>query len=235
MEELKIVFKLAATYFYKKYREEGGNQERLAEKLGVSQSYISSIMSGSKSASLELQSRIATVLSGKLYEDFLAIGRRIKNGLEPELIEEKENHESAEMLIAKLSHYVVDHQRIEKELIDKQWLLQEALNTASYGIIIFGKEEEVLAYNNAYLELSGYSNKTLLSNDSRANIKEGRSYASDPEAYDEQIEEIRSTKKKLIHHFKRKDGSTYKRIVFPMLKNGDITGMVIHLHRTQTS
>jgi len=232
MEELKIVFKLAANYFYKKYRKEGGSQERLAEKLGVSQSYISSVMSGSKSASLELQSRIAAVLSGKHYEEFLTIGRRIKNGLEPELIEIKENHDSAEMLIVRLSHYVVDHKRIEKELIDKQWLLQEALDTATYGVIIFGKEEEVLAYNNSYLELSGYSNKTLLSRDSKAYIEEGRALASDPKEYDKQIDEIRSTQKKLTHHFKRKDGSAYKRIVFPMFKNGDVAGMVIHLHRS---
>ena len=233
MEELKIVFKLAVDYFYKKYRKEGGNQERLAEKLGVSQSYVSSVISGSKSASLELQNQIAVLLSGRQYEEFLAIGRRIRNGLEPEQhVEVKENHDSAEMLIAKLSHYVVDHRRIEKELVDKQWLLQEALNTANYGIIIFGKDEEMLAHNNAYLELSGYSDKTLLSRDSRAYIKEGRSLAADPEEYDRQIEEIRSTKEILTHHFKRKDGSSYKRITFPILKEGDIAGMVIHLHRS---
>lgn len=230
--DLKIIFKLASRYFYKKYREAGGNQERLAEKLGVSQSYISSVMSGSKLASLELQSRIARILSGRHYEDFLTIGRRIKNGLEPEINEVKENNESAESLIARLSHYVVDHQRIERKLIEKQWLLQEALNTASYGIIIFGKEEEVLAYNNAYLELSGYSNKTLLSNDSKAYIKEGRKLAFDLEKFDKEIEELRTTKKNLTHFFKRKDGSTYKRMVFPMLKNGDIAGMVIHLYRS---
>lgn len=228
--DFKIIFKLATRYYYKKYREGGGNQEQLAEKLGVSQSYISSVMSGSKSASLELQSRIANLLSGKQYEDFLTVGRRIKNGLEPETIEVKENDDSAEFLIAKLSHYVVDHKRIEKEFVEKQWLLQEALNTASHGIIIFSKGEEVLAYNKAYLEMSGYSSKTLLSKDSRAFIKEGRALASDPKKYDKEIEEIRSTKKKLTQNIKRKDGRTFKRIIFPMLKNGDIAGWVIHLH-----
>jgi PAS domain S-box-containing protein len=230
--DLKIIFNLAANYYYKEYRKAGGTQERLAEDLGVSQPYISSVMSGSKLASLELQGQIANILSGKQYEEFLTIGRRIKNGLEPQLLDVEESHDTAEKLIARLSHYVVDHQRIEQELIDKQWLLQEALDTASYGIIIFSKNEEVLAYNNAYLELSGYSNKTLLSKDSRAYIVEGRALAADPEEYDKQIGEIRSAKKKLTHHFKRKDGSTYKRVVFPLFKNGEIAGMVLHLYRS---
>ena len=119
-DDLQEVFKLAARYFFKKYREKGGTQGRLAEKLGVTQSYVSSVMTGNKSASLDLQSQIAHILSGKQYEQFLVIGRRIKNGLDPEFDDVKKVDDSVESLIARLSYYVVDHQRIEGELVTKK-------------------------------------------------------------------------------------------------------------------
>jgi predicted transcriptional regulator len=65
-DDLQVIFKLAARYYFKKYRERGGNQGRLAEKLGVTQSYVSSVITGKKSASLELQGQIAERLMNRL-------------------------------------------------------------------------------------------------------------------------------------------------------------------------
>jgi hypothetical protein len=39
-EDLHEIFKLAAKYFFKKYRDKGGSQAKLAQELGVTQPYI---------------------------------------------------------------------------------------------------------------------------------------------------------------------------------------------------
>ena len=93
--------------------KKGASQARLAKQLGITQSYISAVISGSKSPSLELRNAIANILYGP-YDEFLLAGRRIQNKLDPELNNNPEPDESVENLIARLTHYVVDHQRIEK-------------------------------------------------------------------------------------------------------------------------
>ena len=128
--DLNEIFVLAFNYFYKKYKAKGGTQKKLADRLGITQSYISAVLNGSKNASLELQNQFANILYGP-FEEFLIAGRRIKNGLDPELIIRDQQDESAENLIAKLSHYVVDHQRIEKELIKSHEKLQDIILTGS--------------------------------------------------------------------------------------------------------
>ena len=130
-EDLQEIFKLAAKHFFKNYRGKGGSQAKLAQKLGVTQPYISSVLTGSKKASLDLQSQLASILYHGPFEEFLAIGRRIKNGLDPEIHLQKETNDSVESLIARLSHYVVDHQRIEKKLIQSQKKLQDIILTGS--------------------------------------------------------------------------------------------------------
>jgi len=114
-DELQELFLLATRFFYKKYKQSGGSQGKLAEKLGITNSYLSSVFSGARKASLELQNQIAKSLFGP-YDKYLAIGRKIKEGLDP-LEEKKEKpFDSVEKLLAQLTHYVMDHQRIEKEL-----------------------------------------------------------------------------------------------------------------------
>jgi PAS domain S-box-containing protein len=128
--DLSEIFVLALNYFYKKYKAKGGTQKKLADRLRITQSYISAVLNGSKKASLELQNQFANILYGP-YEEFLIVGRRIKNGLDPELITHDQSDESAETLIAKLSHYVVDHQRIEKELIQSREKFRDIILTGN--------------------------------------------------------------------------------------------------------
>ena len=150
-DDMQVVFKLAAWYFLKKYREKGGTQARLAKKLGVTQSYVSSVITGSKSASLELQSRIAHILSGKKNEEFLTIGRRIKNGLDPEIHDVKEVKDSVESLIARLSHYVVDHQRIEGELMNMRDFYEKIVENLQSGVIV-SDANDAITYLNRFME-----------------------------------------------------------------------------------
>ena len=95
----------------------------MLEQLGITQSYVSAVMGGSKTASLELQNQIANILYGP-FEEFLAVGRRIQQNLAPEIKEKPEPDESVEKLIARLTHYVIDHQRIENELLRHQGFLR---------------------------------------------------------------------------------------------------------------
>ena len=115
-DELQEIFRLAAKYFYKKYKGAGGSQKELAEQLGITQPYLSSVINGSRSASLEMHSKIARVLYGP-YDKFLKAGRRIKNGQNPlEEPEVEEKKDEVESLIAQLTHYVVHQKKVEKEL-----------------------------------------------------------------------------------------------------------------------
>ena len=93
--DLQDIFRLASKYFYKKYKKQGGSQAQIAKQLGITQSYVSAVMGGSKTASLELQSQIANILYGP-FEEFLAVGRRIQNGLEAESQVKPELDESVE-------------------------------------------------------------------------------------------------------------------------------------------
>jgi PAS domain S-box-containing protein len=161
-DELQGIFKLAARYFFKKYREKGGNQGKLAEKLGVTQSYISSVITGKKSCSLELQGQIAYFLSGKQYEEFMAIGRRIKNNLDPEFGETKEVNDSVELLIARLSHYVVDHQRIEGELVNMRDFYEAIVENLQSGVIVSDINDDITYLNDYMAKLIGVGAEKII-------------------------------------------------------------------------
>ena len=161
-DDLQGVFKLAARYFFKKYRDKGGTQGRLAEKLGVTQSYVSSVMTGNKSASLDLQSQIAHILSGKQYEEFLTIGRRIKNGLDPEIHDTKEADDSVESLIARLSHYVIDHQRIEGELVTKKNFYETVVENLQSGVIVSDTNDDITYLNDYMAKLIGVEAEKII-------------------------------------------------------------------------
>jgi len=150
-DDLQEIFKLASRHFFKKYREKSGTQGKLAKKLGVTQSYVSSVLSGAKTASLELQSQIAGILYGGPYEEFLAIGRRIKNGLDPEIHINKEVDDSVESLITRLSHYVVDHQRIEGELVHMRDFYEVIVENLQSGVIVSDINDDI-TYLNSYME-----------------------------------------------------------------------------------
>jgi PAS domain S-box-containing protein len=113
--EMHELFLLAARFFYRKYKKNGGSQGELARKLGITNSYLSSVISGSRKASLELQDQIANIFLVP-YDKFLAIGRRIKEGLEPLEEQPISPVDSVEKLLSQLTFYIMDHKRIEKEL-----------------------------------------------------------------------------------------------------------------------
>jgi len=154
-DNLHEVFRLAASHFFKQYREEGGTQRRLAMKLGVSQSYISSVLSGARSASLELQSQIADILSGREYEGFMAIGRRIRNGLDPEIHEVKEADDSVDSLITRLSHYVIDHKRIEDELVNMRDFYEKIVEGLQSGVVVFDENDNITYLNRFMVRIIG--------------------------------------------------------------------------------
>jgi len=114
-DELHELFLLATRFFYKKYKKTGGSRGKLAARLGITNSYLSSITSGARKASLDLQNKIAGILYGP-YDKFLLVGRKIKEGQDPLAEEKIEPVDSVEKLLARLTHYVMDHQRIEGEL-----------------------------------------------------------------------------------------------------------------------
>ena len=176
--DLGEIFLLALNYFYKKYKAKGGTQNKMADRLGITQSYISAVLNGSKTASLELQNQLANILYGP-YEEFLVIGRRIKNGLDPELFIRDDKEEGVETLIAKLSHYVVDHQRIEKDLVQSREKFEDIILTSSDMIFemdrdlkftfLAGKVEEVTGRN--VEEMLGKNPLDFLDENEKARIK----------------------------------------------------------------
>jgi PAS domain S-box-containing protein len=159
--DLSEIFVLALNYFYKKYKVKGGTQNRMAERLGITQSYMSAVLNGSKTASLELQNQLANILYGP-YEEFLVIGRRIKNGLDPELFIRGDRDEGVETLIAKLSHYVVDHQRIEKDLVESHERFRDIVLTSSDMIFEMDRDLKLTFLAGKVVDVTGRSEEEML-------------------------------------------------------------------------
>lgn len=113
-KDIHSFFQLAAKFFYKQYRQQGGSPEQLARILDISPTYLSAVINGSRSASLDLQCQIAETLHGP-YDRFIAIGRQLRDGQDP-FSERPAAKENAEKLIARLTHLVMDYKEIAKKL-----------------------------------------------------------------------------------------------------------------------
>jgi len=159
--DLQDIFSLAAKYYFKKYKKQGGAQAEIAEKLGITQSYVSAVMSGSRMASLELMEQIAGILYGP-FEEFLAVGRRIQKGLEPEITKKPEPKQGVEKLIAQLTHYVMDHQRIEKELAATKDFYQDIVQNLQSGVIVTDYEDTVFFANRMMFDITNIPQERLL-------------------------------------------------------------------------
>jgi PAS domain S-box-containing protein len=159
--DLQDIFRLAAKYFYKKYKENGGSQAEIAEQLGITQSYVSAVMNGSRTASLELQNQLANILYGP-FEEFLAVGRRIQNNLAPEVEKKPEPDESVEQLVVRLTHYIMDHQRIEKELEYTKNFYEEIIQNLQSGVLVTDKDDTIFFANRSMLEVSKIPSEKLL-------------------------------------------------------------------------
>jgi PAS domain-containing protein len=159
--DLHEIFRLAAKHFYRKYKKEGGSQAQLAEMIGVTPSYISAVMSGSKTASLELQNRIANILYGR-FEEFLMVGRRIKDNLNPELLPEQELEESITRILQRLGHYVSDYHRIEKELVRIKNFYEEIVQNLQSGVVVTDMDDTIFFANDFMVTLGGVPPVRLL-------------------------------------------------------------------------
>jgi PAS domain-containing protein len=159
--DLQNIFSLAAKYFYKKYKKEGGSQAEIAKKLGITQSYVSAVINGSKTASLELQSQIADILHGP-FEEFLTVGRRIQRGLAPETKDEPEPKEGVEKLIAQLTHYVMDHQRIEKELSQTKDFYEDIVQNLQSGVLVTDNDDTIFFANQFMFNIAGIPQEKFL-------------------------------------------------------------------------
>jgi len=150
-EDVHEIFRLATGHFFSKFRKKGGTQGSLAKELGVSQSYLSSVLSGARTASLELQSQIAHILSGMQYEEYLVTGRRIKNDLDPEIHDVIEVDDSIDSLLTRLSHYVIDHRRIEDELTGRRDFYEKIVENLQSGVIVSDGNDDI-TYMNRFME-----------------------------------------------------------------------------------
>jgi len=159
--DLQEIFLLAFNYFYKQYKEKGGTQKKLALKLGVTQSYISALLNSTKKASTEVQERLANILYGP-YEDFLTVGRRLQNGLDPELIKKSERDEEIESLIKKLSHYIRDYQRIEKDLVDTRNFYKIIVDKIPSGILVTDRNDNIFFVNTWLLKKIDVPRESLI-------------------------------------------------------------------------
>jgi PAS domain S-box-containing protein len=173
--------------------------------------------------------QIALILSDKPLDEFLVVGRRIKNGTSPTQEEATTPDEGPESLIAKLTYYIVDHQCIEKQLDEKHWLLEQALNMADYGVVIVSHDRIVLAYNTKYKELFGYPEEILATRNIETYVKWSRNIMLDKEKFDKEVNETLSIKEPISHNVQLKNGKVLERRVDPIFKNGNFAGWIAQI------
>lgn len=230
MDSFNEIFKLAAKYYYNEFKKEGGSQEELAKKLNITKTYFSSVINGSRPPSMSLMKQIAFTLSKKPLDEFLAVGRRLKSGTPPTQEEPITPDDSPEALLAKLTHFIVDHQRIEKKLEDKQWLLEQALNMADCGIVIVSTDRKVLAYNTKYKEIFGYPEEILATRNIETYVNWSRSVMLDKEKFAREVKETLAIKEPITHSVHLKNGVVLERKVNPIFKNNKFAGWIAQLH-----
>ncbi len=146
----KDLFLAAAKHFYKAYKKKGGTQQRLADRLGVTQSYLSSILNGARTASFELQVQIANRLYGP-YDKFLAAGRNILKGGDPE---KPEAENDVENLLTRLSYHIVQKKIIEEQLQTNEQRFADIVLAS--GDLIFELDRDL-----TFTYLSGDAEKIL--------------------------------------------------------------------------
>jgi PAS domain S-box-containing protein len=159
--DLQDIFSLAAKHFYKQYKKKGGSQAEIAKKLGITQSYVSAVINGSKTASLELQDQIANILYGP-FEEFLTVGRRLQNDLEPETQEVPEPKEDVEKLIAQLTYYIMNHQRIQKELANIKDFYADIVQNLQSGVLVTDTDDTIYFANRYVFEIAGIPQERVL-------------------------------------------------------------------------
>jgi PAS domain S-box-containing protein len=153
-EEILELFRLASKFFFKKYKETGGSQSKLAEEFGVTQSYLSSVMNGSRSASFELYNLISEKLYGPL-DKFIAAGRRIQDGIDPLADGGTDGEDSVEKLIAQLTYYVMDYKRLQKDMSKQKVFYETIIENLQSGVIVTDKKNKIIFINRYMEKMSG--------------------------------------------------------------------------------
>lgn len=235
--ELQELFQLAAKFFVKKYKEAGGAQSTLAKELGITQSYLSSVTNGSRTASLELYSQIAEKLYGPL-DKFLAVGRRIMEGKEPLEEKKKTPEDPVENLIARLTYYVIDHQRIEKEISDLKKFYETIVEKQQTGILVMDSEHNVIFANERMNSMAHISTGVIVGTTpyNAAEKIPGLDINSFRDKYNEAYERLEPVVFKNIKTKMPDDTTVFiSGSFYPKEENGAFEGMICTLYETTTS
>ena len=234
--ETAELFALAAKYFLKKYKENGGTQVSLSKELGITQAYISSVINGSRSASFDLYTQIADKLYGPL-DKFLNVGRRIKEG-KPPLTEDEENNglrDDAEHLIARLTYYILDHRRMAGEIKELKQFYESIVENLQSAVLVMDSQNEVIYANTRIKKICGISTDEAIGINP-FNIEEPFSrlrMCPFVEKYEEAFAQLKPLYYENIQ-FETLDGSFLyiSGWLIPVLKEGRFDGMICTLRDT---
>jgi PAS domain S-box-containing protein len=159
-KNINALFQTAAKFFYHKLREEGFSLDDLAEKTGITSTYLSAVINGSRIGSLDLQNRIAEMFYGP-YDKFIGVGRRIAEGKEPLEDEPGGQNNGVEKVLAQLTHLVMDHKRIAEELKAADLKFKDISITSGDIIFELDKDFRVTFVSGKIMEIVGVSEKEL--------------------------------------------------------------------------
>jgi nitrogen fixation/metabolism regulation signal transduction histidine kinase len=153
-KEIIEPFRSASKFFFKKYKEKGGSQGQLAKEFGVTQTYLSSVMNGSRSASFELYNQIADKLYGPL-DKFIGAGRDIMEGRDPLETARNDEEDSIEKLMAQLTYYVMDYKRLQKELSRQKIFYESIIENLQSGVVVMDRNDRVIFANRHMEKMCG--------------------------------------------------------------------------------
>jgi len=227
-DELHSLFSLAAKFFFKEYKKKGGSQGELAKQLGITQSYLSSVINGSRTASLDLQSKIAEIFIGS-YDHFLAAGRKIKEGKDPRKPKLPKTNDSVESLIAKLTYYVMNNKRTQEELNEQAWLLGKTIEFIPFAVIVTDAGNNVIKRNRAFKEIIGFPDDVYESANLQKLIAYAKEIFKDEEIFLSEAEGILSSRKEVAFTLKTKDDRTLKITSMPLFRGEQFSGKVIYV------
>lgn len=156
------LFAIAAKFFLRKYKSTGGSQSALAKELGITQPYLSSVLTGSRSASFELYTQLANKLYGPL-DKFLTVGRRIKEGQEPLVhkLEEQDDND-IEHLITRLTYFIMDHKRISSEIKELKIFYENIIENLQSAVLVMNSTNKVIFANKRIENICGIRPNEIL-------------------------------------------------------------------------
>ncbi len=227
-EELHGLFTLAAKFFFKEYKKKGGSQGELAKQLGITQSYLSSVINGSRKASLDLQSRIAEILFGT-FDHFLEAGRKIEKGQDPFKQKLPEADDTVESLIAKLTYYVMNSKRTQEELNAQTWLFGNAIEYIPFAVIVTDAASNVIKRNRAFKEIIDLPDDVYRSDNLQKLIGCAKEIFIDEKLFLSEAQGIISSLKEIEFTQKTKDERTLKITSIPLFKDEQFKGKVVYI------